>query len=81
MKKLAVIVMMGLSFNGLAQNGWAVADQRINISSEKPTGIISGRIKTTDGKPAAYVTVYIKENSKTAITDEQGVFVVARTGT
>lgn len=76
MKKLAVIVLMSVSLNGLAQNGWSIADQRINISSEIPTGIISGQIKTTEGKPAAYVTVYIKENSKTAITDDQGNFSI-----
>lgn len=76
MKKLAVIVLMSLSLNGLAQNGWAVADQRIDIQPEIPIGIISGQIKTTDGKPAAFVTVYIKENSRTAITDEQGNFMI-----
>jgi len=74
MKKIAVIVLMSVSLNGLAQTGWAVADQKIHLSPEIPSGTISGQIKTTDGKPAAFVTVYIKENSRTAITDEQGNF-------
>jgi iron complex outermembrane receptor protein len=60
----------------MAQNGWAVADQGIPIQTAIPSGIISGQIKTTYGKPAAFVTVYIKENSRTAITDNQGNFTI-----
>lgn len=76
MKKMAVIVLMSLNLNVMAQNGWAVSDHIIHIEPGIPSGTISGEVKTTDGQPAAFVTVYIKENSRTAITDEQGRFVI-----
>lgn len=37
-------------------------------------GTISGKVVTTDGKPAADVTVSIKELNKTVLTDEDGSF-------
>lgn len=76
MKKMAVIVLMSLNLNVMAQNGWAVSDRIIHIEPGIPSGTISGEVKTTNGQPAAFVTVYIKENSRTAITDEQGRFVI-----
>jgi len=75
MKRLATILFMTLSMQALAQNELAITSQILPIPSEIPGGIISGQIRTTDGKPAAFVTVYIKENSKTAISDEEGRFV------
>ena len=41
---------------------------------EIPAGSISGKVKTTDGQPAAYVTVVVRELNKTALTDENGFF-------
>lgn len=39
-------------------------------------GIIKGKISTADGQPAAFVTVQFKGLKRTAVTDEEGVFVV-----
>ncbi|SMD17753.1 TonB-dependent receptor [Pedobacter nyackensis] len=37
-------------------------------------GSIKGKLRTSDGKPAAYVTIYIVENNKKAQSDEDGDF-------
>lgn len=37
-------------------------------------GSISGKVKTNDGQPAAYVSVQIVENNKKALTNESGVY-------
>lgn len=76
MKTFAAIVLMMISLDALSQNDFVTTNERINILQEIPNGIISGQIKTADGQPAASVTVYIKENSKTAITNEQGKFII-----
>jgi iron complex outermembrane receptor protein len=39
-------------------------------------GNIRGVVTTADGKPAALVTVILKNTKKTAVTDEQGAFVL-----
>lgn len=75
MRKLALIAMILMSLNALSQNGLVNTNERINISTGLFPGAITGQVKTTDGQPAASVTVYIKENGKTAITDEQGKFI------
>jgi iron complex outermembrane recepter protein len=38
------------------------------------TGVIKGKITTSDGKSAAEVTVLIKGTAKGTFTDEHGVF-------
>lgn len=40
------------------------------------TGKIIGTIKTSDGKPAGYVSVGLKNAGKTAVTDEDGAFSI-----
>lgn len=40
------------------------------------TGIIKGKVTTTDGKAGAYVNVVLKEINKTVVTDEAGLFVL-----
>lgn len=40
------------------------------------TGKISGTIKTSDGKPASYVSVGLKNAGKAAVTDEDGIFSI-----
>jgi iron complex outermembrane receptor protein len=76
MKQFVFVLLMITGLDALSQNDFVITNERINTPLEIPSGIISGEIKTTDGLPAAFVTVYLKENSKTAITDEQGRFVI-----
>src|SRR5204862_7607782 len=41
-------------------------------------GVISGVVFTTDGQPAEYVTVLIKNTSRGAITDTKGKFEIRK---
>lgn len=41
-----------------------------------PLGVITGQVRTADDKPAAFVSVFLKENSKTTMTDENGSFTL-----
>ncbi len=75
-KKIALITLLALSVDGLAQNEIASLSGKTNVVDELPAGLISGQVKTTDGQAAAYVTIYIRENSRTAITDQNGFFSI-----
>ncbi|MGZ3853405.1 MAG: beta-sandwich domain-containing protein, partial [Flavisolibacter sp.] len=76
MRAITMMVLLLVSLDALCQNDYVNTNVTINRPSEVPTGMITGEIKTTDGKPAAFVTVYIKENIKTAITNEEGRFAI-----
>ncbi len=80
MKRLAILSCLMISFSAFAQNELTmtktVSYENKSIDPENPEGSIAGQIKTTDGKPAEFVTVYVKENNRAAITDEQGNFVI-----
>jgi iron complex outermembrane receptor protein len=45
-----------------------------NIAEMDSLGAVSGAVLTTDGQPAAHVTVLIKNSSKGTITDGEGKF-------
>ncbi len=45
------------------------------FADDAPTGKISGTVKTTDGKPAANVTVIIKETSRATSTEANGTYI------
>jgi iron complex outermembrane receptor protein len=47
-----------------------------NVQAQTKSGAISGNIKTSDGKPAAYVNVGIKNSNKATQTDEMGNFTI-----
>ena len=74
MRRLIVPALILLSLNGFAQNGLASIENHGDPVNETPAGIISGQVKTVDNQPAAFVTVYLKENNKTTQTDENGYF-------
>lgn len=76
MTKFVAIVVMMLSQDAICQNNFLITAERISAPSGIFAGMISGKITTTDGQPAASVTVHIKENKRTAITDEQGNFII-----
>ena len=46
------------------------------ISEEGKTGTVQGSITTTDGQPAAMVSVSLKGTNKGTITDNNGVFIL-----
>ena len=73
--RFAAIVLTLMSLPALSQDQF-ITGEKTGTVSEFPAAIITGEIKTTDGQPAAFVTVLIKENNKTAITNEEGRFIV-----
>ena len=75
MKGLALIVVMMIRLDVMAQNDLS-ATNRTNGQEEIASGIISGQIKTTDGLPAVFVTVYMKENNRATVTDDKGYFTI-----
>lgn len=46
----------------------------ITIQAQTKSGSINGQIKTSDGKPATYISVGLKNTNKTTQTDENGSF-------
>ncbi|HEV2832778.1 MAG TPA: TonB-dependent receptor [Hanamia sp.] len=46
-----------------------------SFATDEYNGRIKGTITTVDGKPAAWVTVHVKNSGISAITDENGVFI------
>lgn len=44
------------------------------LASAPARGGIKGRVRTNDGKPAPYVNIFIIENSKKTLADENGYF-------
>ena len=75
MRKFGIIALVLLSLDAFSQNN-LTGPNPVTIQSEIFSGVIAGQIKTTDGQPAASVTVSIIENNKSAITDEQGRFSI-----
>ena len=59
----------------MAQNDLTTSN-KINGQEENAAGMISGQIKTTDGLPAVFVSVYIREINRAAVTDENGNFTI-----
>ncbi|NII82398.1 TonB-dependent receptor [Pedobacter sp. SG918] len=47
-----------------------------NIMAQSKNGSVSGSIKTSDGNPASYVSVGLKNTGKTTQTDEKGNFTI-----
>ena len=47
-----------------------------NIMAQTKNGSVSGTIKTSDGNPASYVSVGLKNANKTTQTDEKGNFII-----
>lgn len=74
MRKALVLFFLAIGFKGFTQN--EIVNNSINIDPEIPHGSVSGQITTTDNKPAASVTISLKETNKFAITDESGNFIL-----
>jgi len=45
------------------------------------SGIIRGRITTSDGKPATYVTISLDNNKKATVSDRDGLFIIRKVET
>lgn len=75
MGKFAIIVLILFSQDAISQNIFVNMDRGV-ARSEIYTGAIRGQIKTADGQAAEGVTIYLIENEKFALTDEQGEFSI-----
>ncbi|MES2882663.1 MAG: TonB-dependent receptor, partial [Bacteroidota bacterium] len=75
MRRLIALTLLTISLNTFAQTELTL-NQPEHTPMEIPLGVITGQIKTTDNQPAAFVTVYLKENNKTTLTDENGYFSI-----
>ena len=78
MKRMSLIALVMIHLNVLAQDELATANNRTSAQGEVASGIISGQIKTTDGLPAVFVTVYLKENNRATVTDDKGFFTIKK---
>lgn len=47
-----------------------------SLSAQSKNGSVSGTVKTSDGNPAAYISVGLKNTAKTAQTDDKGNFEI-----
>jgi iron complex outermembrane receptor protein len=65
-------ILLATALNATAQNNLNTISATTPV--EQPAGVISGQIKTSDDRPAAYVSVYLKESNKVTMTDENGFF-------
>lgn len=63
MKKISMLLMM-------------IVVLTLNISAQLPSGSIKGKIMTTDGKPAAMVTVTLKGTKKNVLSGDNGSFEI-----
>ncbi|NRF41005.1 TonB-dependent receptor [Pedobacter foliorum] len=61
-----LLILTTFIFSGIAASA--------QLASAPARGTINGKIKTNDGKPAAYVSVQIVENNKKTASDEDGNF-------
>lgn len=75
-RKIVLAGLLTLSLNGFAQTELAIADRLTTFSNEIPAGGIGGKIRTADNQPAAFVSVTVKENGLSVLTDETGFFVI-----
>ena len=64
MRLLQTLLLMLLAFSPCA------------LFAEDGNGVVKGTVKTTDGKPAAMVSVMLKNTKKSTTTDEKGFFLL-----
>jgi iron complex outermembrane receptor protein len=76
-RRTAFLPFLILSLPAFAQVDVAAVRPAFAVNAiELPAGVITGQVKTTDGEPAAFVTIVIKEAGKSALTDENGRFFI-----
>src|SRR5690606_4479539 len=68
---LRKVFLFFVMFLGIAVNAFASEE-------EDQFSQIKGKVTTTEGRPAPYVTVQVKGLNKGAVTDENGEFAIRR---
>lgn len=76
MRRLFVLALLALSLNGFAQ--LAISTEIISDTTfkEPAGGTVYGQVYTNDNKPAAFVTVQLKDLKKSTLTGEDGSFTI-----
>ncbi|MFL5808327.1 MAG: TonB-dependent siderophore receptor [Flavisolibacter sp.] len=77
MNKIFLFGCLVLCLNGFSQTVTVNDNFLTNKISEPFGGTISGYVSTTDKQPAAFVSVFIKENGRITTTDENGTFALS----
>jgi iron complex outermembrane recepter protein len=72
-KTFLIATTIFFSIGSFAQNG---INTTSNCELEVASGMITGKVITADNRPASYVTISLKENYRTTITDENGLFTL-----
>ena len=72
MNRLSIFTQFLLTFFALTLS---VANAHADDGSA-PTGSVRGRISTSDGKPAPYVTITLKGSSKGTLSDDDGSYIL-----
>jgi iron complex outermembrane recepter protein len=72
-KNLLIATLLVFSLEVSAQNGLNTISSSVT-EIEIPSGVINGQVRTSDDKAAAFVSIFLKESSKTTMTDENGFF-------
>jgi len=75
MRKVYLAILLAFGLKGFTQTEMSVSPPA-NKGPEVPYGSVTGIVTTTDNKPAAYVSVFLKGTNKYSITDENGNFTL-----
>jgi len=73
-RSIVLLLLLAFHWTGFAQTNTSLVETTVKHYDENPAGVISGTVKTTDGTPATFVTVLLKEPNLSTYTDEQGTF-------
>jgi iron complex outermembrane recepter protein len=76
MKKWVVMVLVLINMNAWTQTGTTGNNKDTNRTTNAGAGTISGQVITTEGLPASMVTIFVRENRRAAVSDEQGNFTL-----
>lgn len=78
MKHIVYVTFLLLSNLGHAQNESSVTRSVRRNDFDRTTGTVSGRVTSSDGQPAAFVTVTLKSTNRGSLTDETGQFTIKK---
>lgn len=76
MRRIATLCFVCLCLTAVAQTEMTPTLKPISPIEKEPYGTITGKLYTTDGQPAAFVTVIVRSANKFAVTDERGTFAI-----
>jgi iron complex outermembrane recepter protein len=70
------MVLVLINMNAWTQTETTGNNKDGNRTTNAGAGMISGQVITTEGLPASMVTIFVRENRRAAVSDEQGNFTL-----